>query len=179
MATSTTVSKLPFLPQRAHTHDAPGLILSATAPLATFGIANVIADLNGVLPLYFSPGLPGWAGALLHLASLPLFGIAHWLVARHGDAGRRAAWWIVALIAGTIAFPFIVEPLDSVVLSVVAFALLCLGLATLIRAGKVDPRAALIMAPALAWMGFSAFVGLSFAGTWSPPFALTDSTHSS
>lgn len=179
MATSTTLSKLSLLPAGVRHHDALGLILSAAAPLAIFGIVSCIAELIGVLPLFFSPGLPGWVGAMLHLTGLPLFGISHWLVARQGVTGRRAARWIVALIAGTIAFPFIVEPLDSLVLSVVAFALLSLGLAALIRAGKVNPRAALIMAPAMAWMGLSAFVGLSFAGAWSPPFALTDSTHSS
>jgi hypothetical protein len=145
-------------------------------PLAVFVIANGIAQLNGVLPLFFSPlGLPGWVGGVLHLASLPLFGAARWMVAGRGAAGQRAGWWIVALIGGMVAFPFIVMPLDSLMLSLVAFGLLLLGLGAIMRAGAVNPRAALVMAPGLCWMGFSAFVGLSFAAGWSPPFAVTNS----
>lgn len=176
----TSIMALP-VPERASLldvdrHDRLGLVLSATMPLAVFVIANGIAQLNGVLPLFFSPfGLPGWVGAALHLGSLPLFGAARWMVVARGEAGHRAGWWIVALMAGMIAFPFIVMPLASLMLSVVAFGLLLLGLAAMLRAGAVHPKAAWVMAPGLAWMGFSAFVGLSFVAAWSPPFALANS----
>jgi len=175
MATSVTIRRsLAVLD--ADRHDLLGLVLSAALPLAVFVIANGIAELNGMLPLFFSPlGLPGWVGAILHLAALPLFGIARWMVAGQAEAGRRAGWWIVGLMAGTIMFPFIVAPLDSLMLSVVAFALLLVGLGVMVRAGAVDPKAAMVMAPGMAWMGFSAFVGLSFASAWSPPFAVTNS----
>jgi len=102
-------------------------------------------------------------------------GALSWMVAGRGDAGRRAGLWIVALIAGVIGFPFIVAPLDSLMLSLVAMALFVLGLGAMVRAGRIDPRAAMFMAPGLAWLGFSAFVGLSFAAAWSPPFAVTNS----
>ena len=175
MATSVAISKsLAVLD--ADRPNALGLVLSAALPLAVFVIANGLAELNGALPLFFSPlGLPGWLGAVLHLGALPTFGIARWMVAGRGEAGRRAGWWIVALMAGTICFPFIVAPLDSLMLSLVSLTLLLVGLSAMARAGAVDPRAALIMAPGLAWMGFSAFVGLSFAAAWSPPFAVTNS----
>ncbi|WP_056235719.1 tryptophan-rich sensory protein [Devosia sp. Root635] len=160
----------------ADRHDGLGLVLSAALPLAVFVIANGVAEINGALPLFFSPlGLPGWVGAVLHLGVLPLFGAARWMVAGRGDAGRRAGWWIVALMAGVIGFPFLVAPLDSLLLSLVALALLVVGLGAMARAGAVDPRAAMVMAPGMAWMGFSAFVGLSFAAAWSPPFAVTNS----
>lgn len=176
MATSATTSKSPFAALDVDRHDALGLVLSAVLPLAVFVIANGIGELNGVWPLFFSPlGLPGWLGAVLHLAGLPLFGAARWMVAGRGDAGQRAGWWIVALMAGMIAFPFAVAPLDALALTMVAFALLIVGLGAMIRAGAVDPRAAAIMAPGMAWMGFSAFVGLSFTAAWSPPFAVTNS----
>jgi hypothetical protein len=179
MATSAPVSKSLFSAFDADRHSALGMVLSAALPLAVFVIADGLARLNGVSPLFFSPfGLPAWMGAALHLGSLPLFGAARWMVAGRGDAGRRAGWWIVALMAGTIGFPFVVAPLDPLQLSLVAFALLLGGLGAMIRAGAVAPRAAAVMAPGLAWMGFSAFVGLSFAVTWSPPFAVTTS-HSS
>lgn len=154
--------------------DALGLVLSATLPLAVFVIANGIAELNGMLPLFFSPfGLPGWFGAAIHIGSLPLFGAARWMVTRHGAEGHAAGWWIVALLAGMIVFPFIVTPLDSLQLSVVSFTLLMVGLGAIARAAAVSPRAALVMAPGLFWMGVSAFVGLTFAASWAPPFALT------
>lgn len=176
MATSNAVWTSPLAILDTDRHDLLGLILSASLPLAVFVIANGIGQLNGVTPLFFAPlGLPGWVGAALHLGSLPLFGVARWLVAGRGDAGRRAGWWIVALMAGAIAFPFLVNPLDSLMLSLVALAVLVVGLGAMARAGAVDPRAALVMAPGLAWLGFSAFVGLAFAAAWSPPFAVTNS----
>lgn len=175
MATSMAVSKsLAVLD--ADRPNLLGLVLSAALPLAVFVIVHGIAELNGALPLFFSPmGLPGWVGAALHLGALPLFGIARWMVVGRGDAGRVAGWWIVALMAGVIGFPFVVAPLDSLMLSLVSLTLLVVGLGAMVRAGAVDRRAALVMAPGLAWMGFSAFVGLSFASAWSPPFAVTNS----
>jgi tryptophan-rich sensory protein len=180
MATSRA-SSLP-IPERhsvldADRHDLLGLVLSAALPLAVFVIANGVAELNGMAPLFFSPfGLPGWAGGALHIGSLPLFGIARWMVAGRGEAGRSAGWWLVALIAGTIAFPFVVTPLDSLALSIVSMGLLIVGISAAARTALVSRRAALVMLPGLAWMGLSAFVGLSFVAGWSPPFALTHSS---
>lgn len=179
MATSRAIS-LPILPTHsvldADRHDLLGLVLSAALPLAVLVIANGVAELSGVLPLFFSPfGLPGWVGGALHIGSLPLFGIARWMVADRGPAGRVAGWWLVALIAGTIAFPFVVTPLDSLMLSIASMTLLLVGLSAAVRTATVSRRAALVMLPGLAWMGLSAFVGLSFVAGWSPPFALTQS----
>ncbi|WEK04854.1 MAG: tryptophan-rich sensory protein [Candidatus Devosia phytovorans] len=176
MATSRAAAK-PFLSLLdADRHDALGLVLSAALPLAVFVIANGLAEINGMLPLFFSPlGLPGWAGGALYLATLPLFGIARWMVAARGDEGRKAGWWLVALMAGTIAMPFLVAPLESLALTILAFVLLVTGLSAWARVAKVDGKAALLMAPGIAWLGFSAFVGLSFAAAWAPPFAVTNS----
>ncbi|SEQ13888.1 hypothetical protein SAMN05428969_2151 [Devosia sp. YR412] len=176
MATSRAVSKR-FLPALdADRHNLLGLVLSAALPLAVFVIANGLAELNDMVPLFFAPlGLPGWVGAALYLGSLPLFGIARWMVAARGDAGRAAGWWVVALMAGTIAQPFLVTPLDSLLLTILSFAILLVGLGAMVRVAQVDPKAAVVMAPGMAWMGFSAFVGLSFAAAWAPPFAVTNS----
>lgn len=179
MATNAAVFKTPLAMLDADRHDGFGLVLSAVLPLAVFVIANGIAQHFDLVPLFFSPlGLPGWVGAALYLASLPLFGVARWMVMGRGAAGMRAGWWIVGLIAATTGFPFIVAPLDPVALSIAAFALLIGGLAAMIRAAAVSPQAAMVMAPGMAWLGFSAFVGLSFAGAWSPPFAVANG-HSS
>lgn len=181
MATSSRAISLPIPQQQsmldADRHDLLGLVLSAALPLAVFVIANGVAERNGMLPLFFSPfGLPGWLGGALHIGSLPLFGIARWMVAERGPAGRNAGWWLVALMAGTIAFPFMVLPLDSLMLSIVSMTLLLVGLSAAARTAMVSKHAALVMLPGLAWMGLSAFVGLSFVAGWSPPFALTHSS---
>ncbi|KFC67695.1 hypothetical protein FF80_02091 [Devosia sp. LC5] len=160
----------------ADRHDVLGLVLSASLPLAVFIIANGMAHLIGTRPLFFAPfDVPFWAAAALHLGALPLFGVARWMVAGKGRAGRSAGWWVVGLMAGTIAFPFLVAPLDSLALSVVAMLLLVVALAAMARVAKISPRAALLMAPGLGWMGFSALMGLSFLSGWSPPFGPTNS----
>lgn len=159
----------------ADRHDWLGLVLSAALPLAVFVIANGLGKLAGVTPLFFAPfGAPGWLGASLHLMSLPLFGIARWMVVDRGREGQLAGWWVAGLIAAMIAFPFVVMPLDTLALSIVSVALVVLALGTMGRVAKVDPKAALVMAPGLVWMGVSAFVGMAFAGGWSPPFALAN-----
>lgn len=155
--------------------DVLGLVLSAALPLALFILANGMAHLVGTRPMFFAPfGMPAAIAAGLHLGALPLFGAARWMVAGKGRAGRIAGRWVIGLMAGTIAFPFLVAPLDSLALSAVAMALLVVGLATIARVSKVSPRAALLMAPGLAWMGFSALMGLSFLSGWSPPFGPTN-----
>ena len=175
MATSTAI----YLPTDsvldANKHDGLGMVLSAALPLSVFVIANGLGELAGVAPLFFAPfGLPGWVGAVLHVGSLPLFGLARWMVAEHSAAGRRAGWWLVGLMAATIALPFLVAPLDFLMISMLAVTLLLIGMATALRVAAVSKRAALIMLPGLAWMGLSAFVGLSLAAGWSPPFSLTN-----
>ncbi len=160
----------------ADRHDGLGLALSAALPLAMFVIVNGSVQAAGGQALFFAPfGLPGWLGAALHLGTLPLFGVARWMVAGHGETGRSANRWIVALLVSAIAFPFLVGLLDTLMISIVSFAMFILALSSMARAAAVDRKAALVMAPAMAWMGFSAFIGLSFAAAWSPPFAVTNS----
>lgn len=179
MATSAAVLVTRETLFDADRHGILGLVLSASLPLAVFVILNGFAHLNGVQPLFFAPfGLPAWAGCALYLGGLPLFGAARWMTVGRGQDGRVAGWWLVGLMAGVIVFPFIVAPLDSLALSMVAMALLVVGLAAGVRTAKVSRKAALLMLPGLLWMGFSAFVGLSFVASWSPPFGPTNSSHS-
>ena len=158
----------------ANRHDGLGLLLSAALPLAAYMVFHGFAAFNSAMPLFFAPfGLPGWAGCALYLIALPLYGIARWLVAAKGLDGAKAGWWLVALMAGTIVFPFVVAPLDSLALSIVSMSLLIAALGAGVRVAKVSPLAGAIMLPGLAWMGLSAFVGLSFVAGWTPPFGLT------
>lgn len=175
MATSTTAFGPTPSALDTNRHDGLGLVLSGALPLSVFVIVHGLAQLAGVMPLFFAPfGLPGWLGAVLHIGSLPLFGIARWMVAQNGDAGRRAGWWLVGLMAGTIGLPFVAAPLDPLLLSAGTVLLVLVGMATGLRVAAVSPLAGLIMLPGLAWMGLSAFVGLSLAAGWSPPFGLTN-----
>jgi hypothetical protein len=159
----------------ADRHDLLGLTLSASLPLAVFVIANGVGELTGILPLFFSPfGLPGWLGAVLHIGSLPLLGAARWMVAERGARGRAAGWWLVALMAGLIVFPFMVTPLDSLQLSMVATSLAIIGMGAWLRAAAVSSRAAWVMAPAMIWLSFSALVGMAFVAAFTPPFGLAN-----
>lgn len=160
----------------ADRHDMLGLTLSAALPLAVFIIANGIGQLTGVMPLFFAPfGLPGWMGAALYLGGLPLFGAARWMIAERGREGAVAGWWVVMLMAGVIAFPFVVGGLDAIMLSMVTMVLLTFGIAASIRVANVSRHAGWLMVPGLAWLGLSAFIGLSFAAAWTPPFAVANS----
>lgn len=176
MATSKAVSTQIKSALDADRHDALGLLLSGALPLSVFVIVHGMAELAGIVPLFFAPfGLPGWLGAALHIATLPLFGVARWLVVEHESAdGRNAGWWLVGLMAGLIALPFVVGPLDSLILSVMTMALLLAGMAAAVRVGKVSPLAAMIMLPGVLWMGVSAFIGLALVAAWAPPFGLTN-----
>lgn len=159
----------------ANRHDALGFLLSAALPLASYMVFYGIAEINQVMPLFFAPfGMPGWLGAAVYLLALPLFGVARWMVADKSEAGANAGWWLVALMAGTIVFPFMVAPLDSLLLSIMSMGLLIVGLGAAIRTAKVSRLAGLVMLPGLAWLGLSAFVGLSFVAGWTPPFGLTN-----
>ncbi|WDQ99659.1 tryptophan-rich sensory protein [Devosia sp. J2-20] len=175
MANTDTVSRPIQSTLDADRRDMLGLVLSGALPLSLFVIANGLAELNGIVPLFFAPfGLPGWFGAAVHIASLPLFGVARWMVADRGSDGRHAGWWLVGLMAGSITLPFLVTPLDSLMLSLVAMALLVTALSAILRVAKVSPKAALIMLPGVFWMGLSAFIGLSLLAGWAPPFGLTN-----
>jgi tryptophan-rich sensory protein len=177
MATITAASFSPDTKSvlDANRRDILGLLLSAALPLAAYVVFHGFAQLNHVMPLFFAPfGLPGWAGCALYLAALPIYGIARWMVAEKSADGASAGWWLVALMAGTIVFPFIVAPLDSLALAIISMGLLMVGLGAGIRTARVSRLAGLVMLPGLAWMGLSAFVGLSFVAGWTPPFGLTN-----
>ena len=171
---NTTAAQVDWSIDLGRSEVAP-LFFAAALPVLQFVAVNFLGQNFGFTPLFFAPfGLPGWLGASLHLVSLPLFGVGGWLAWRAGGEGRSAAAWTAALVVGTVAFPFLVVALDSLMLSIVSMCLLLVGIIAAGRTATVSPAAALIMAPGLLWMGFSAFLGLSFVASWSPPFGLTN-----
>lgn len=141
-------------------------------PLGVFGLLNLGGEAIGIQPLFFAPfGIPGWVGALGHLAQLALLGSAYCALTQRSDQSS-ARLWLVALIVGYIALPFITPPLDSLQLSLVCTGLFLFAVATITRVGNVSPLAGWLMAPMLSVIGFSATMGLAIAAAYAPPFAL-------
>jgi hypothetical protein len=152
--------------------DAASFVVYAGLPLGLFGLANLGAEALDILPLFFAPfGIPGWVGAVAHLAQLSLLGIAFWAVTRN-TAERAPRIWLAVLIGAYILLPFITPPLDSLQLSLITSALFLVTLAGMVRIGKASPLAAWLMAPTLGILGFSATMGLALAAAYAPPFAL-------
>ncbi|MBJ3786799.1 hypothetical protein [Devosia sediminis] len=142
-------------------------------PVGLFGLANLLGEALGILPLYFSPfGLPGWAGAVAHLAQLALLGSAYWALTQR-DLHTRSRFWLMALIAAYIALPFVTPPLDSLQLSMVCTGLMLLAIATATRIGAVSPLAGWLTAPLMAVLGLSSVMGLAISAAYAPPFAIT------
>lgn len=147
-------------------------IICTGLPLGLFGLLNLGGEAIGILPLFFAPfGLPGWVGAIAHLGQLALLGSAYWALTQR-KSRSPARLWLIALMAGYIALPFITPPLDSLQLSLVCTGLFLASVATISRVGAVSPLAGWMMAPMLAVIGFSATMGLAIAAAYAPPFAL-------
>lgn len=141
-------------------------------PVGLFGLANLAGEAMGILPLYFSPfGLPGWAGAIMHLAQLALLGSAYWALTQR-DLHTRSRFWLMAMIAAYIVLPFITPPLDSLQLSMLCTGLMLLAIATATRVGAISPLAGWLMAPMMGVLGLSSIMGLAISAAYAPPFAL-------
>ncbi len=152
--------------------DAASFVVCAGLPLGLFGLVNLGAEALDILPLFFAPfGIPGWVGAVAHLAQLSFLGLAFWAVSRNTSA-RSPRIWIAALAGLYILLPFVTAPLDSLQLSLVCSALFLVTLAGMIRVGAASPLAAWLMTPTMFILGFSATMGLAIAAAYSPPFAL-------
>ncbi|WP_162249171.1 tryptophan-rich sensory protein [Devosia sp. Root685] len=170
---ATTTAKENSFHPIAHTLDLGAvaqLALAATLPLAAFGAANFLGEAVGLQPHFFSPaGLPGWAGAAMHLVLLFLVGLAIGLATKQN---RAVLPWGIALVIAMIAFPFPAAALDSLGLALVMAGVLLLAIATGLRVAAASSLGGWLMLPALVWIGFGAALGLAIAAAWSPPFAL-------
>lgn len=162
----------------ADRQDVLGVVLSAGLPLAGLVIVHAGAEAAGlasfIIPAPF--GLPAWMGMAALLVMLPMWGIARWLVARHGHEGHVAGWWVVALMAAVIIAPFAMAAVDVLMASMVSMLLLLTGIIAAARTAALSGPAAALLLPGIIWTGAGALVGFSIvAGGWSPPFALTES----
>ena len=155
------------LAEHAEGHVADATLAAVTAAVQLGGGVHILVAGDGAEAQSAADAAAKIAGVeKVLLASDPAYA--------HGLA-ENVAPLIVGLMAGMIGFPFVVASLDALMLSFVSMALLLVGASAMTRAGAVHPRAALMMAPGMVWLGFSALIGLSFAAAWSPPFAVTNS----
>lgn len=151
---------------------ARALLVCSTLPPGLFGLAHLVAEASGLMPLFFTPfGLPNWLGAAAHLSQLGLLGAAYWAVTQRVPASP-ARFWLIALGTIYLALPFLTPVLDSVALAMLCTAIMLLVLATAARVGAVSRLAGWLLAPMLALVGLSAATGLAVAA-YAPPFALT------
>jgi len=149
-----------------------GLAISALLPLAAvFAVAGFVAflGLGSAAPLYADP-----AQAILFVPLFPMWGVAHWLAAREGEAGHRAASWVLALMGWGLVYPFLPALLDPFLMGWADIASLILIAATAIRLAKVSRPALLLVLPSLAWVALAAIpVYVLLTNGWSPRFAVT------
>ena len=150
--------------------------LSAALPMAAYFAADIAGSAFGVVPVVAAPlGLPEWTAAASMMVTLPMWGVARWLVAQRGAPGRSASRAIVALIAGVILLPFGLSMASPIMAGLMLMLVLLTGLVAAMRAAALSGGAALLLAPGLVWFGLGSLIGFTtLAGGWSPPFALVD-----
>ncbi|MDB5527158.1 MAG: hypothetical protein JWR51_261 [Devosia sp.] len=150
--------------------------LSAALPMAGYFAADMLGDALGIMPVVTPPmGLPEWSVAAAMMLTLPMWGVARWLVGQRGPEGRRTSRWIVALIAGVILLPFALSLANPFMTGLLPMLVLLTGVVAAMRASALSGAAALLLAPGLVWFGLGSLIGFTtMAGGWSPPFALVD-----
>ena len=150
--------------------------LSAALPIAAYFAVDAAADQLGIVPVVTAPlGLPEWTIAAAMLLTLPMWGVARWLIGQHDVVGRVASRWIVALIAGVILLPYALSLANPFMAGLLPMLVLLTGIVAAMRASALSGGAALLLAPGLVWFGLGSLIGFTtLAGGWSPPFAMVD-----
>ena len=150
--------------------------LSAALPMGFYFLVDVIGEAVGIAPVLSTPlALPEWTSAAAMMLTLPMWGVARWLVAQHGQAGRIAGRWIVAAISGLILLPFALAVANPFISGVLSILVVLTGIIAAMRASALSAGAGLLLGPGLVWFGLGSLIGFAtMAGGWSPPFALID-----
>ncbi|MEO8685822.1 MAG: hypothetical protein ABI414_13400 [Devosia sp.] len=150
--------------------------LSAALPMGLYFAVDAIGEALGVTPAVATPfGLPEWTAAAAMMVTLPMWGVARWLVGQHDQVGRVAGRWIVAAIVGVILLPFALALANPFVSGLLSMLVLLTGIIAAMRASALSAGAGLLLAPGLLWFGLGSLIGFTtMAGGWSPPFALVD-----
>jgi len=152
-------------------------------PVASLALAVLACEFVGASGAVFTAtGLQSWYGTLARPALAPpnwvfgpvwtalfaLMGVAVWLVWRQVDGPRGRA---ARVALGVFAAHFVVNVawsaaffgLQSIIAGlVVIVVLLAAVLATVAAFARVDRRAAALLVPYLAWVGFAAYLNYGF-----------------
>ncbi len=145
-------------------NDKSGLTISIVLPLLAAIIMNgavYALGWNSDDPAYeavaFNP--PGGFVAIVWLIIFPMWGAARWYTYQTGLAGRRASYWIVALMAWALLYPVITSGSNTLISALANVASLALALTAALRARAVSKRAFWLIAPSIAWIGFATVLG--------------------
>jgi hypothetical protein len=151
-------------------------VFLATAALVTVQLGAGVA---GITPMELAharvPGiLPVALAHILPLLLFPCLGMARWAAWQAGRRGRAASWWIVALMAATLGYPFAGLILDSFLMNWLQLGLLILAGATTLRVSAVSRPALVGLLPSLLVLVVAAIPGyVALTGGWSPGLAIT------
>lgn len=103
---------------------------------------------------------PGWFVGLMWVLIFPMWGLARWRVWQAGAVGRRAARWVVALMAWSLAYPALTLGFDAGLSAAANLASLALVLLTTRRVQRASAAAAVWLYPSIVWIGFATLLGL-------------------
>lgn len=145
-------------------NDKRGLAISIILPFLAVLIGNgavYALGWNSNDPAYeavsFNP--PGGVVAVVWLIIFPMWGAARWYAYQTGVAGRRASYWILALIGWALLYPVITSGSNTLISASANAASLVLVITAALQARAVSKRAFWLIAPSIAWIGFATVLG--------------------
>ena len=137
-----------------------GATIAVNATIFGLGL-NQGAD--SVTRLSWAP--PGWAIGAIWVALFALYGVAHWLVRRQGESGRRAAGWVCAIAVWDLAYPFLTSGFDIKIAVWLNLITVLFTIALLWRVWQDSRPAFAWLLPSLAWVSYATV--LTFAAMQS------------
>jgi len=147
-------------------NDKRGLIISVVAPLAAAVLVNAIIQAAGWTaddPAYaavsFNP--PGWLVAAIWFVIYPMWGAARWFAYQSGLSGRRASYWVAALMLWGLAYPFITAGSNTGISAGANVVSLGLALAVAAKLRPVSKRAFRYLLASLVWIAFACILGFA------------------
>jgi tryptophan-rich sensory protein len=132
------------------------LALVAAANAAIFATGAGAAD-PAYLALSFAP--PGWLVATVWMVIFAFWALARWRAVQHGEAGRDAGWWVVALIVSALLYPLSSCNFELRAGAVQNAATLAFVLFVAWRLARVSRGAAWLMLPSVLWVMFANLLG--------------------
>ncbi|MFB6354687.1 MAG: TspO/MBR family protein [Halobacteriales archaeon] len=147
-----------------------GLAVIACEAVGASGAVFTAAGIETWYPTLVRPALapPNWVFGPVWTALFALMGGAVWLVWRElggqkGPAARRALGWFAGQFVLNVAWSAAFFGARSPAAGLVVIGLLWLAILGTVRAfDRVDRRAALLLLPYLAWVGFAAYLNYAF-----------------